>query len=312
MAWKTMPSEERKKWDDMAARDKARFKVEKQMYTGPWKVPVTSKTKRDPSAPKRPMSAFLFYSNSKRGMIRRKHKNVSNADISKILSKMWKEATPEERKVYIDREFSLRQEYKVKMAEYKSGVKEKEDSVRQKREEDALRQVDEGALDAVDMEPLEHWSSEDVVDAIPLAQPLLDFAQDEESDASSQINQPKSTIFRSEAPQGSVSPSSWGTDASAQWSARRPHLQSHWNQPTWSYEEDFTQAPHSDVRHVHDSTNRLEAPDTPPYSYYRAVQSNPIYMYSSDSKKVPTAYASKSPMPGAVYALHETPDHVFS
>jgi HMG (high mobility group) box len=58
--WKHLSTTERAHWDEVAAKDKARYMMEKATYTGPWQVPYKRK-KKDASAPKRPMSAFLQY-----------------------------------------------------------------------------------------------------------------------------------------------------------------------------------------------------------------------------------------------------------
>jgi hypothetical protein len=63
-AWKNLSTEERKKWDELARIDKARFKTEQALYKGPWKVAAGKRLPKDPTAPKRPMSAFsLFQTN---------------------------------------------------------------------------------------------------------------------------------------------------------------------------------------------------------------------------------------------------------
>lgn len=170
-AWKAMDENEREKWEEMARRDKARFLLEKQMYKGPWKIPISAKGNRDPNAPKRPMSAFLSYSNKKRGAMKRLHPNISNSDISRLLSKMWKEAPQEERKTYIETEFKLRQAYKKKMAEFKKKTGDERDAVRDRREADALRLIDSGRFNCKD---LEEAGNKKVVDVIPLVKPFED------------------------------------------------------------------------------------------------------------------------------------------
>jgi len=45
--WKTLPAEERAHWDEVAAKDKQRYLVEKASYTGPWQVPW-KRQKKDP------------------------------------------------------------------------------------------------------------------------------------------------------------------------------------------------------------------------------------------------------------------------
>ena len=59
--WKALSDRERREWSERARLDKDRYNAEKSLYTGPWQIP-SKRTRKDPSAPKRPMSAFLFYS----------------------------------------------------------------------------------------------------------------------------------------------------------------------------------------------------------------------------------------------------------
>jgi hypothetical protein len=37
--WRSLPAVERARWDDVAAKDKQRYMLEKATYTGPWQVP---------------------------------------------------------------------------------------------------------------------------------------------------------------------------------------------------------------------------------------------------------------------------------
>lgn len=117
-AWRNMDPEERAKYDEMARKDKARYDLEKANYKAP---PGTTSTKkiRDPNAPKRPMSAFLAYANSRRGEVKAKNPNCSNGEISKILSNMWKEAPDSIKQKYRDDEAALWAAYKEGMVEWK-------------------------------------------------------------------------------------------------------------------------------------------------------------------------------------------------
>jgi len=110
--WRNLTPSERAVWDEKARVDKERFMIEKQLYRGPWKVASPDECKKDPSAPKRPMSSFLSYSNGKRAAVKAQNPHYSNADISKALSKMWKEAPQEERDFHINKEAALRKKYK--------------------------------------------------------------------------------------------------------------------------------------------------------------------------------------------------------
>jgi len=145
-AWKALPEDEREKWEVMARQDKARYEMEKSMYTGPWKVPANKRASKDPKAPKRPMSAFLSYSNSKRAYVKNKHKDAKNAEVSRILAQMWKGADAEEKKAFVDEEFALRQQYKIAMSEWKRQSEEEIESKRKEREDEAMKAVREGKL----------------------------------------------------------------------------------------------------------------------------------------------------------------------
>ncbi|KAG7343683.1 HMG high mobility group box-containing protein [Nitzschia inconspicua] len=145
-AWKDLSEEEREKWEDIARKDKARYEMEKLMYHGPWKVPVSAKGEKDPTKPKRPMSAFLSYSNRKRMEVKETHKHTKTADISRILAQMWKDAPPEEKKEFIDEEYRLRQEYKVAMAVWKERTSKEFNKQREARENEAMKLVLEGKL----------------------------------------------------------------------------------------------------------------------------------------------------------------------
>jgi HMG (high mobility group) box len=118
-AWKSLSPEQRLIWEDMSNRDKERFELEKETYTGPWKV-VAGK---HPSAPKRPMSAFFDFSNSRRAQFRKMHPIATNGEISSILAKVWKEAPHEVKREYIEREARLRDQYKRDIAAWTEASK---------------------------------------------------------------------------------------------------------------------------------------------------------------------------------------------
>jgi len=110
---------ERQKFEEMARRDKARYDIEKRNYVPPPGMSLTSKRKRDPDAPKRPMSAYLSYANKLRGKVKSENPDCSNGEISKILSNMWKGMSDGRRKEYKDNEQILWGIYREKMIEWK-------------------------------------------------------------------------------------------------------------------------------------------------------------------------------------------------
>lgn len=123
--WRNLPPEERAYWDEVAAKDKQRYMAEKATYTGPWQIPK-KRAKKDPAAPKRPMSAFLLFSQDKRRIIKEKNPEMRNTEVSKVLGDMWRNATPEEKEPHLQRELKEREQYKKDTAVFNKEKAERE------------------------------------------------------------------------------------------------------------------------------------------------------------------------------------------
>jgi HMG (high mobility group) box len=140
-AWKDLTAEEREEWEEMARQDKARYEVEKSLYTGPWKVPAKKRSQKDPNAPKRPMSAFLAYSHAKRAEVKKESPGMNNAEISRVLAQLWKDAPEEEKKDHIDKEYQLRQKYLSEIAVWRENTEKEFNDQRKHREDVAMKTV---------------------------------------------------------------------------------------------------------------------------------------------------------------------------
>lgn len=116
-AWKNISPEDRAKYDEMAKKDKERYEREKASYTAP--PGASRKKQRDPTAPRRPMSAFLAFANSRRAKVKAEQPQCSNGEISKILSGMWKEAADDVKQKYRDEESALWAKYKSEMQDWR-------------------------------------------------------------------------------------------------------------------------------------------------------------------------------------------------
>ena len=92
---------------------------EKAAYKGPWEVPKR-RAKKHPLAPKRPMSAFLKYSQTRRSVVKTENPDMSNTDVSRLLGEMWRNASPKERAPYVEQEERERAVYKKAIASWRS------------------------------------------------------------------------------------------------------------------------------------------------------------------------------------------------
>jgi hypothetical protein len=111
--WRNLGDEERAKWDEVAKKDRERYEAEMALFPGPKPKPK-QRPKKDPNAPKRPMSAFLAFSQKYRGTVRQNDPTVHNRDVSKKLSEMWRDLPEREKKKFIEQESKEREVYKGK------------------------------------------------------------------------------------------------------------------------------------------------------------------------------------------------------
>ena len=105
----------------MAKKEKTRFTNEKKAYKGPLSQKL--RAKKNPLAPKRPMSAFLMYAQQKRRPLQRENPGMTNADISRLLGELWRNTTVAEKRPILEREEVERKIYKAKMEAWKNDEK---------------------------------------------------------------------------------------------------------------------------------------------------------------------------------------------
>mmetsp|Transcript_17041 Transcript_17041/g.40155 ORF Transcript_17041/g.40155 Transcript_17041/m.40155 type:complete len:809 (+) Transcript_17041:83-2509(+) len=104
--YKSLSDEQKKKWEDMAAKDKARYKTEMASYEPPddsddnsdeETKPKAKKAKKDPNAPKRGKSAYMYFTDEKRSEIKEAHPDASFGEIGKLLGAAWKKLNTDEK-----------------------------------------------------------------------------------------------------------------------------------------------------------------------------------------------------------------------
>ena len=112
--WKALSDDERAKFRESARLDRERYDKEKEAYTGPWKVPDV----KDPTAPKKPMSSFLAFSNERRKTVAQANPNMNGTEISCLLAQLWKDCPMDVKQQYRDREARERGAFKKDRAEW--------------------------------------------------------------------------------------------------------------------------------------------------------------------------------------------------
>jgi len=127
--WKTMNDSEKKKFMDLAEKDKARYEEEMRDYVPP---PGTRgrrgrrsrgmKKEKDPNKPKRALSAFFYYANDERPKVRAANPDFSVGEVAKELGRQWNELSEAEKEPHETSAREDRARYDREMKEYKAGA----------------------------------------------------------------------------------------------------------------------------------------------------------------------------------------------
>lgn len=124
--WRLIPAAEKAPYELKAKEDKVRYNAEMVGYV-PAEAesgddePEKKKRKKDPNAPKRPLSAFLIYSGEVRGEVKAKNPSDKIGDVAKKIGIMWGALTDEQKKPYQEKQANLKADYDVLKAQFGTG-----------------------------------------------------------------------------------------------------------------------------------------------------------------------------------------------
>lgn len=82
------------------------------------KSPKKKKKKKDPNAPKRPATAFLFYSNAMRSKVKEENPDMSFGDIQKTIGAKYKELSEDDKAKYDEMAYEDKKRYEREMKGY--------------------------------------------------------------------------------------------------------------------------------------------------------------------------------------------------
>jgi len=81
----------------------------------------TEKRKKDPNAPKRGLSAYMFFANDNRDKVREENPGIKFGEVGKILGEKWKELTDKDKKPFEDRAKIDKERYEAEKRTYQAG-----------------------------------------------------------------------------------------------------------------------------------------------------------------------------------------------
>jgi len=84
------------------------------------------KKKKDPNAPKRGLSAYMFFANEQRENVRDENPGISFGQVGKVLGERWKALNDKQRQPYEKKAADDKKRYEEEKASYNAGEEEEE------------------------------------------------------------------------------------------------------------------------------------------------------------------------------------------
>ena len=150
--WKTLPESEKMHYQDLAAKDKARYVEEVKTLGKKERMPragrrgstgkgrdaedsadkdnVTGgrpskmvKREKDPQAPKKPMTGYFMWVNDTRSKITQDYKleGQRGSEVTKVQARLWKEVDEQTKEAYHQKFTAAKMQYTKDLAAYRAG-----------------------------------------------------------------------------------------------------------------------------------------------------------------------------------------------
>jgi len=124
--WTNLTPREKVKYEKIASKDKQRYEEEKNAYRTPSQEEIKQKIDtikeekkiKDPNAPKKWKTSYMFFGLKNRATIKEETGLTTLGDISKEISRRWKELDDEQKQEYVDLETEDKDRYKEEMESY--------------------------------------------------------------------------------------------------------------------------------------------------------------------------------------------------
>ncbi|KAL4785689.1 high mobility group box domain-containing protein [Aspergillus varians] len=88
----------------------------------------TARKKKDPNAPKRGLSAYMFFANDNREKVREDNPGITFGQVGKMLGEKWKALSEKDRKPYEEKAATDKKRYEEEKAAYQAAGDEEEES----------------------------------------------------------------------------------------------------------------------------------------------------------------------------------------
>ena len=121
--WKNMSKSKKKRFQDKADEDRARYKKEMESYVpspSDKKAKKKKGKKKDPNAPKRPKSSYMFFANSRRPELKAAHPDWPFGQFGKAIGEEWRAMSESKKDKFEQMAKKDRARYAREMEKYKA------------------------------------------------------------------------------------------------------------------------------------------------------------------------------------------------
>ncbi|KAF3007562.1 Non-histone chromosomal protein 6 [Curvularia kusanoi] len=94
---------------------------------GKGKTAAAGKKKKDPNAPKRGLSAYMFFANEQRDKVREENPGIKFGEVGKMLGEKWKALSEKQRTPYEAKAAADKKRYEEEKAAYQAQDEEEEE-----------------------------------------------------------------------------------------------------------------------------------------------------------------------------------------
>ena len=102
--WKSLTDKNKKKYQDLSAKDKIRYEKDMESYTPPPEDELEDKPKKAPKkervGPKRPLSSYMYFCQDTRDSVKKDNPEMNGKEVTSELGRRWKELTDAEKKPF--------------------------------------------------------------------------------------------------------------------------------------------------------------------------------------------------------------------
>jgi hypothetical protein len=117
--WALLDEKSKDHWQRQAEKDRERYEREQSAYLKSSALSGKRRRRKDPNAPKQPLTAYVIFSNEVRDQVINENPDANFGEIGKIIGAKWRALVPDDRKPYEEKANIERERYNRDLEDYR-------------------------------------------------------------------------------------------------------------------------------------------------------------------------------------------------